>query len=156
MALSGAYASYSDVNASGATGPGNFPPSIVAELDVRIYRTFSLFGFGGQTETGTNSFAGAGLRVDLPGFFFLWSRNSDLWRSNKRYPLNTSIHGGFLRFSDPIVVSTLPLTGLNARGGMTIDWMLPGKAIFISIDASLVLLGTDSFVTTSAGLGFVL
>lgn len=140
----------------------NLPPSIDLEISWRFYKTFSMRligssfseGAGSGYIQGSISQFGVGFKVDLPGFFFLGAKQSDLSRVGKRWPICTSA------FLDLVQIQAkypdgAEVSGISNRFGVVTDAFLFNPLVYLSVRGGGFNYRGDNFTFYSVGLGAI-
>ncbi len=140
----------------------NLPPSIDLEFSWRFYKIFSMRLIGSSFSEGAGSSyiqgrisqVGLGFKVDLPGFFFLGAKQSDLNRVGKRWPICTSA------FLDLVQIQAkypdgAEVTGISNRFGVVTDAFLFNPRVYLSVRGGGFNYLGDNFTFYSMGLGVI-
>ena len=144
-------------------GTGYPPPSLDGEIAIRLLGIFSLTAIYSQfadPEVGNSNHvqqkiwgAGAGMKVDMPGFFFLFSRRNDSGRDGKRYPVNTFLFGEILKMYLTDVSTNAPSGATTPRYGFGGDLFLFNPYVYFSFRLSMFNLIGATYFGSSYGLG---
>lgn len=141
------YSSFSDIL--------NAPENEVLELDsvinvnlnFRFYRTFSLTLSHGEASTW--SYNGVGIRMDLPGIYFLNGSPNDFVRKSKKRSWNSYLH-----------VAKLMATAEGAeeefvcdKMGFGLDAFIAGS-LYLNVELNLFSYQGNQFFSPTAGIGF--
>lgn len=115
-------------------------------LNIRFFRTYSFVLIYGVNDN--YDYKGFGIKVDLPGVFFIGSNVADLVRKRKLKNVNTYFHIEklFVTEKDP------PLETTDDRLGFGLDWFIQ-KKIYLNFEANLYSRDGNQFFSPSAGLG---
>ena len=148
----GNYVTYHDVQSDGSSEKQRRPDAYSAELGFRIINVFNLGFTGLQSIDGNDSAYGIIGRVHVPGFFFLWGKQSDLNLKSRDRPINTSFFVGAQYHTEEIEDATAA-SKIENYFGLTLDIFLVG-GVFMTGSAFTSNYGNDYFIATSAGLGF--
>lgn len=144
------YTTYMDIQHSNAsTSAVVLPAEYNFHGDIRLMRIFVLKTIGGTTVDNTKFFYGLGVKVDLPGFFFLGASINDLIHKRRSNPVNTYVEWATV-FYDPKDGSNA--TSAN-RFGFGTDIFLINR-LFLNVSVTVMSLQSNLFVSPAAGLGW--
>jgi hypothetical protein len=137
---------------SQGSSPVELTPMQELEMSLRLYKLYHFSLIHMRSTDGQRIGYGAGIRVNLPGYFLLGAQLPQLTRDSKMYPVNTSIYGFAirtdLRGSDPAVNQTTML----AQYGGSVDLFLFNRYTFLTLDLGIhTLLGDSTWIY---GVGF--
>jgi hypothetical protein len=139
---------------SSSTSNGAFPHQLQeAELGLRVMGIFSISAIGERSQDNTMQGFGGGLRIDLPGFFFIGADDRDLRKKAKSYPVNTSIFMQTISIQYKPVGQTTALKNTTTRYGVTIELFPFQQMVYVSLEGGLYNYGGNSYALTGAGLG---
>ena len=92
---------------------------------------------------------GLGLKVDLPGFFFIGGYTNDLVRKRKKRHVNTSMSYSKMSAKD----SGAAHSYIDDRLGFATDLFLAGD-VYLSVDLGLLSHQGNQFFAPAIGLGY--
>lgn len=158
------YSIYSVFSGGSSAAQNSLPASLDSELGIRIQGVFSfVFVYShfmdpdtsntGQLQSTQRGY-GAGMRVDLPGFFFFKGKRQDSMRIGKFYPINTYMFGQAIRY-EAVDLATGNRTTLTApRYGFGMDMFLFNPHVYLSTRFSLFSYLGGTYASPSLGLGW--
>lgn len=118
-----------------------------ANLNFRFYRTYSLVLSHGEADLW--NYNGIGLRVDLPGVFFLGGTTSDFVRKSKRKDWNS-----YLQVSKLLTQAEgEPEKFVCDKMGLGLDAFVAG-GVYINAELNLFSYKGNQFFAPAVGLGF--
>ncbi len=140
------YASFKDLRSDNEGDDLELENILNFNLNVRFYRTYSLVLIYGTNDD--YDYKGLGLKIDLPGVFFLGLNVADLVRKRKLKDVNTYFHIEklFVTEKNPINKTT------DDRLGFGLDWFIQ-KKIYLNFELNLYSRDGNQFFSPSAGLG---
>lgn len=157
------YSNYTDLKISDSEEvKPELPGSIELEVGVRLHTIFTFILTYGMAEAATDSttgepvnkrvYFGPGLKVGLPGFFFLGSSRRDSSRRMKKHPVNTFIYGQVLQ-STEIPDNGAKYTTAATRYGFGMDIFLFNRYTYFSLALGTMSFDGDTYLSTNVGLG---
>jgi hypothetical protein len=124
------------------------------EIGARAMNIFCLSLIGQQASESTSQSLkgyGAGIRVDLPGFFLIGSDEADFRRKSKAYPVNSSI---FMQsISTQYTQGTSITKTIANRYGFSVELFPFQTLMYLSLEAGLYNFQGNSFANYGFGLG---
>ena len=163
ITLESYYSTYSLFNGSANGGTKQLTPSVDAELGIRLQSVFSfLIVATGFTEPDPQNTSlvqswqrgyGLGMRVELPGFFFLFGRKQDSSRDGKFYPVNTYMFGEAIRFDSTDIATGAKTTFTAPKYGFGADLFLFNPYAYLSFRYSLFSYLGSTYGSFAAGVG---
>ncbi len=162
FALTSYYSNYAQLG-FGADASKNMSPSIDLEIALRFNTIFSLtliYSKFQDPNVEDTAFlpnkiqaAGAGMKIDLPGFFFISSNKQDSSREAKRYPLNTFIFGEVLKFDSLDLTTNIRIAGTAPKYGIGFDLFLFNPYVFLSGRYTFFNYIGESYQSYAGGIG---
>lgn len=143
------YNIYSDIVKRPGSDMAELPADVSMNLDIRLFRIVNFILHAGQSFDGIRTYSGAGLRLDLPGFFMLGGTTRDLVHRSKRRGVNTSVY--WKVHIVEIKGAAQPLVG--NKMGFAADTFL-SKSLFLTFDLGLYSDDGNQFISPSAGIGY--
>jgi hypothetical protein len=157
------YSTYSFFNGGSSSSTKQLTPSIDAELGIRLQSVFSFLivgsGFTDPDPNNTNEIQstqkgfGLGMRVELPGFFFFFSKKQDSSRDGKFYPVNSYMFGEAIRFDSTDVATGAKTTFTAPKYGFGADFFLFNPYAYLSVRYSLFSYLGSTYACLGAGVG---
>ncbi|MCB0378625.1 MAG: hypothetical protein KDD33_09050 [Bdellovibrionales bacterium] len=141
------YTSFSDLLTDSSNNRKYLSAENSLNFDIRLMRIFVLNLHGGQAVDNQRRFSGAGIKVDLPGFFMLGGSINDLIHRRKRKPINTSF--GYKSF----IVQQQGQGDRYASGRFILATDIMLGSFFINLELGLYNQRGDQYLSTAAGLG---
>lgn len=150
--VSSTYSDYEDLKIAGGDKV-TISPTLDVEIGLRFRKMFNFLINAAQTTDHTREEYGLGLKVDLPGFFWMGVGYGDFSREAKNYPVNSSV---FLS-SQLTTITSVPddddNKSLSTKLGITVDIFLFNPLTFLTASAYVYTFNGNSFLGTRAGLG---
>jgi hypothetical protein len=157
------YTKYVSSGLSSGAATGTPTPSYDLEVAMRLQGIFSLtldyshFGTPDLTDPNETTYqisgVGIGMKVDMPGFFFIHGTRIQSIRESKLNPVNTFLFGEILKSSLNDLSKGTASTTTTPRYGFGIDLFPFTDSIYISTRGALFnLLGVTSF-SYAGGIG---
>jgi len=143
------YVSYSDIVENNKYPQGTLGSTYGLNLNARFNRIFSLVGMYGTTAQKEWSYYGLGIKVDLPGFFFIGGYTNDLVRKKKKHPVNTSLIYSKMSARDTGSSHSF----IDDRLGFAADIFLAGN-VYLNVDLGLLSHQGNQFFAPGFGLGY--
>ena len=140
------YVSYNDILSDSNGTPITIPTTFNFNLNSRFYRVYSLtMSYGKNTNF---SYAGLGLRVDLPGFWFLSGIANDFVRRKKNRNANTYFH------ASKLLVQEAELSKyVDDRIGFGVDIFAIGD-MYLNFEINLQSHRSNQYFTPAIGIGY--
>ncbi len=151
--LSVAYTQYDDVRL-GEGADVEVASSIDLEAGLRLQRIFKGFLFASLAPDSQRTEYGLGLRVELPGFFFINGRMQDFIRKGMKRPINTSLYltTAKAQFKNPQGV--LQLDTFAVRYGLSMSWFpMRKQGLYFRLEGGVYSVGGNGFLTYGLGMG---
>lgn len=163
--MTGFYSSYANSNISSSSAASvDVTPSVDIEASIRLRAIFSLtltwVQFQNPDPNNNSQFQddlsgfGLGMKIDLPGFFFMGGGNDELERAMKKSPLNTYIFGEVLKLTVTTPSTGGATTTSAGRGGIGCDIFPYFQHTYLSIRFALLNLLGVSYASYAVGVGF--
>lgn len=96
---------------------------------------------------------GAGLKIDLPGFFFLGSRADDNTRRAKNYAFNTYLFGEVVKLTLTDMKTGSKITATGGRDGIGMDIFPWNQTAYLSTRVAFFNLLGVSYINYAWGFG---
>lgn len=158
---------YANTNLSSASAStsSSQPPanSLDVELAIRLQTIFALtllYSKFDRPEAGTTTYLpdelsgiGMGMKIDLPGFFFLFGKKEESAREGKKYPINTFLFGEIMKTNLTDVNTGAFSTTTTPRYGFGFDTFLFQSYVFLSGRGMLFNVLGVTYFGYSGGLG---
>ncbi|MBT4763102.1 MAG: hypothetical protein HOO06_15525 [Bdellovibrionaceae bacterium] len=160
ISLSSLYTTYNDITISNAATSTSgtdaivLEPTVDVEVGLRMFGPYNFILGVGQSIDQLRSSFGAGIRVDLPGFFFFGSQASDLGKHKRKYPVNTS--GFFISSLTTIKAASTATTSTAAvsnRWGISMEIFLFNRLTYLITQISFYSVQGNSYTSPIVGLG---
>lgn len=152
--VTGLITQLNDVGSTASSGQQFVESVNQVEIGVRAMNIFCLSLIGQQASEGSDQTLagyGAGLRVDLPGFFLIGATDSQLRRRAKAYPVNSSI---FMQsISTQYKQGTAETKTIASRYGISVEIFPFQTLMYLSLEAGLYNFEGNSFANSGVGLG---
>lgn len=152
-AVTTTYSSYTDIKMSSGSESTTLEPAMDLEIAMRLQSVFQFIVVATQSENSLREAYGAGFRIDLPGFFFLFSSPRQVRYSQKWQPITTSLYGQFFKSSNKATANGIEEDASGADMGFTIDTFLFNPYVYMRLQASVMNQQGNTFSTYTAGLG---
>jgi hypothetical protein len=148
---------------SGAAGSGSPAPSLDVEFAIRLQTIFNLTLLYSRFQTPDSSNTaqlqdnisgyGLGMKIDLPGFFFIGGKREQSEREGKLHPVNSFLFGEILRSTLVDAAAGTTTTSTTPRYGFGFDLFLFNPYVYLSLKLSLLNLLGATYLGAGAGLG---
>jgi len=139
---------YADILQRAETDPLIIGPDASVNLEIKAHKIFSFILTGGQAFDQSRLFYGAGLRINLPGFFMFGGSLFELTLEKRRTKVVTYT-------SYTALVTELPGQDFRLianRYSLGVDVSL-GSSVFLNLEPSLYSHGGNQFISAGVGLG---
>lgn len=141
------YFTFSDILNNATNESITLDPMINVNLNFRFYRTYSLILSHGESSVW--SYNGVGLRIDLPGVFFLGGSTSDFIRKSKRKNWNS-----YFQVSKLLTQAEgEPEEFVCDKTGFGLDAFITG-GVYINVELNFFSYKGNQFLAPGVGLGF--
>jgi len=141
--------SYSDIGQNENSPKTSLTGTLNVNLNARLYKIFSLFSSFGTTTQSNWSYYGLGIKVDLPGFFFISARPDDLVRSKKLHTTNTYIAVSKM-FTHEVSQNK---NFMNDKIGLGVDVFI-SASIYLNLELGVLSYQGNQFLAPAIGMGY--
>lgn len=139
---------YNDILQREGNVPLELGPDLSLNFEFKVHRIFSILLIGGQSLDQFRTFAGAGLRVNLPGVFFFGGNLAEIALQKRRKGLLT--YTSFTALVNDVQNQDLNIVANRYALGMDISL---NPTVFLNIEPSLYSFGGNQFFSAALGLG---
>lgn len=141
------YTTFNDLVTNSANEVLTLEPILNINMNFRFYRSFSLILSHGASKEW--NYSGAGLRVDLPGVFFIGTLPTDSIRKTKKRNWNS-----YISFSKLLATTEgQPDDFVCDRAGFGLDAFVFAD-LYLNVEANLFSYQGNQFFSPVIGVGF--
>lgn len=145
------YLTFNDIQTNASSPRKEIAPELAISANLRFYRTFSFCVMMNQSmnkSIDSISGYGLGLRVDLPGIFFINGMVNDLVRKRKRRDINTYFQWGKLQITESNAQSYVA-----DRMAFGLDGFIAGD-LYLAFEAAIYSHQGNQFISPGVGIGY--
>jgi hypothetical protein len=143
------YVNYSDIVHNPNNSMATLNQTVGVNLNARFYRIFSLVGTYAKSPKPDWSYYGLGLKIDLPGFFFISGISYDFVRRKKNQPVNTYV-----------IIEKLMATQSGQKDSFIDDKLGGGvdiamsSHVYLNLEVALLSHQGNQFFAPAIGIGY--
>lgn len=145
------YLMFNDIQSDPTTPRKDIGSQLATSLNLRFFRTFSLCGLYNvsvEKSVDTISAYGLGLRMDLPGIFFINGTANDLVRKRKRRSINSYFQWSKLQIREANAKSYVA-----DRMAFGLDGFVAGN-FYLNFEVALYSHQGNQFLSPGIGIGY--
>ncbi len=143
------YVTYADISRNSNQPVETLDQTLTGNIHLRFYRIFSLIGTYGQGTNREWSYKGLGIKVDLPGFYWLGGITDEFVRKQKKRPVNTYLSISKYFAKEEIGGDEF----INDKFAFGTDIFVAGRA-YLNIDVGILSFKGNQFLAPAVGVGY--
>jgi hypothetical protein len=149
------YIGYSDIRRNASSSHNDsavLSPAIEVELGFRFHTIYQFVLVGQNSFKADHKGFGAGLRIDLPGFFWLGGSRRSSYDIQRLHPVNTAVFAHVLTM-DYIDSNGSKSVNISNDFGIAVDIFLFNQYVFLQGQVSLFTTDGNAYGAYGIGLG---